>query len=100
MNGSYEWVHFVERLDKKKENVYRGDVKHEAELLTVVDIMNRNLTKIFGPLAEMKPGQADFYSAFGKITPTTDLWQRSISSVATETTTARDILIFLSGLAE
>ena len=72
-DNSFEWVHFVERLDKKKENVYRGEVKHEAELLTVVDIMNRNLTKILGPLAEMKPGHADFYSVFGKIQPTTDV---------------------------
>jgi hypothetical protein len=71
-DNSFEWVHFVERLDKKKEKVYRGQVKNEAELLTVVEIMNRNLTKIFGPPAEMKPGQADFYSAFGKIDPATD----------------------------
>jgi hypothetical protein len=40
-NGNFEWVHFVERLDKRKENVYTGELKNEAELMTVLEIMNR-----------------------------------------------------------
>ncbi len=68
----YEWAHFVERVDKKKENVYRGEVKDLEQLKLVLDIMNRNLVKIFGPLAEMKSGQADYYSAHGKMNPASD----------------------------
>lgn len=71
-NGHFEWVHFVERLDKKKENVYRGEVKHEAELVTVLEIMNRNLMKLFGPNAEMKAGQPEFFSTLGNMNPATD----------------------------
>ena len=65
-DGKYEWVHFIERLDKRKENVYRGDVKGENELKQVLEIMNRNLIKFFGSAAEMKPGKADIYTTDGK----------------------------------
>ena len=65
-DGKYEWVHFIERIDKRKENVYRGDVKDKEELKQVLDIMNRNLVKFFGAAAEMKPGKADMYSIDGK----------------------------------
>jgi hypothetical protein len=71
-NSHFEWVHFVERLDKRKENVYTGEVKNEAELMTVLEIMNRNLTKLFGPGAEMKPGLPEFFSDMGKVNPATD----------------------------
>ena len=68
----YEWAHFIERQDKRKEGVYRGDVKDMKQLMMVLDIMNRNLIKIFGPLAEMKTGSADFYSEYGKMNPARD----------------------------
>ena len=64
-NGNYEWAHFTERDSGLKENVYRGEVKNEQELKTVIGIMNRNLTRIFGPNAEMKPGQAEYRSIMG-----------------------------------
>lgn len=62
----YEWAHFVERDNGLKEKVYKGEVKNEAELKLVLDIMNKNLVKIFGPQAEMKQGIPEFRSLMGK----------------------------------
>lgn len=64
-DNKYEWAHFVERDNGLKEKVYRGEVNSETELKTVLDIMNRNLTKIFGPTAEMKQGIHEFRSLPG-----------------------------------
>ena len=66
MNGKYEWAHFVERDNGVKENVYRGEVGNQEELKLALDIMNRNLKKIFGPHAEMKEGMPEFRSLSGK----------------------------------
>jgi hypothetical protein len=64
-DGKFEWVHFAERDNGLKENVCRGETDNEEQLNVVIDIMNRNLAKIFGVLAEMKPGQPEFRSLFG-----------------------------------
>lgn len=64
-NGVYEWAHFTERDNGAKENVYRGEVKSEKELQLVLEIMNRNLKKIFGDIAEMKEGIPEFRSLLG-----------------------------------
>jgi hypothetical protein len=72
VDDTCEWVHFIERFDKRKENVYRGHVDKVDQLLTVLDIMNRNLVKTFGAIAEMKSGSFDIYSAFGKMGGATD----------------------------
>ena len=64
-DNKYEWAHFVERDNGLKEKVYRGEVNSETELKTVLDIMNKNLTKIFGPDAEMKQGIHEFRSLLG-----------------------------------
>ena len=60
-----EWAHFVERDNGLKEKVYRGEVNSESELKLVLEIMNKNLTKIFGPNAEMKQGSPEFRSLLG-----------------------------------
>ena len=60
-----EWAHFVERDNGLKEKVYRGEVKDEKELTLVLEIMNRNLAKIFGAHAEMKEGLPEFRSLLG-----------------------------------
>jgi len=65
-NGEYGWVHFAERDNGLKEKVYRGEVKTEKELKLVLEIMNKNLKKIFGELAEMKEGIPEFRSLLGK----------------------------------
>ena len=60
-DGSYDWVHFVQRDSGIKENVYTGTVKSEEQLKLVIEIMNKNLARIFGSPAEMKPGSPSFY---------------------------------------
>jgi hypothetical protein len=60
-----EWAHFVERDNGLKEKVYRGEVKDEKELKLVLEIMNKNLSKIFGSHAEMKQGLPEFRSLLG-----------------------------------
>jgi hypothetical protein len=72
IDKKYEWAHFVERLNKRKENFYRGEAKDLAELNMVFGIMNRTLIKTFGPLAEMKPAATDYYSEHGKMSPAND----------------------------
>ena len=61
-----EWAHFVERDNGLKEKVYRGEVNTDTELKLALEIMNRNLVKIFGPHAEMKQGIPEFRSLMGK----------------------------------
>jgi len=64
-DNKYEWAHFVERDNGFKEKVYRGEVNNEKEVKLVLDIMNKNLAKIFGPNAEMKQGIPEFRSILG-----------------------------------
>ena len=64
-NGEYEWAHFKERDNGNKEIVYRGEVKTEDELKLVLEVMNKNLKKIFGEKAEMKQGIPEFRSLMG-----------------------------------
>ncbi|MBK7561297.1 MAG: hypothetical protein IPQ06_13190 [Chitinophagaceae bacterium] len=64
-NGQYEWAHFTERESGLKEKVFRGEVKNEEELKLVLEIMNRNLKRIFGDVAEMKQGIPEFRSMLG-----------------------------------
>ena len=60
-----EWAHFVERDNGLKEKVYRGEVSSDDELKLVLEIMNKNLSKIFGSHAEMKQGIPEFRSLLG-----------------------------------
>ncbi len=60
-----EWAHFVERDSGLKEKVYRGEVADENQLKQVLEIMNRNLSGIFGPQAAMKEGIPEFRSMMG-----------------------------------
>lgn len=64
--GKYEWAHFIERDSGLKEKVYHGEVSTMEDLKSVLEIMNRNLIKIFGTQAEMKTGSPEFRSLQGK----------------------------------
>ncbi len=65
INGQYEWAHFTERENGLKENVCRGKVQTEKELKLVLEIMNKNLKRVFGDHAEMKTGIPEFRSIMG-----------------------------------
>lgn len=64
-DGKFEWAHFVQRDNGLKENVYRGEVNSQKELNLVLEIMNKNLSEIFGKNAEMKQGIPEFRPLMG-----------------------------------
>jgi hypothetical protein len=57
VDNTFEWVHFTERVNGDKENIYRGTVESKEKLDLLLEIMNRNLTKTFGSRGEMKQGE-------------------------------------------
>ena|SRR5687767_8044453 len=64
-DGRYEWAHFTERVNGIKEKVIRGETKSIDELRTVLEIMNKNLERIFGSHAMMRQGIPEFRSLLG-----------------------------------
>ena len=64
-DGGYEWAHFTERDNGIKEKVFRGETKSVDELQTVLEIMNKNLERIFGSHAMMKQGIPEFRTLMG-----------------------------------
>ena len=66
-DGTFEWAHFVQRDNGAKENIYRGQAETRQQLDLVLEIMNRNLKKIFK--VEMRSADYDVYSLDGKKAP-------------------------------
>lgn len=66
-DGKFEWVHFAQRDNGLKEKIYRGETETHEQLDEVLDIMNRNLKKIFK--VEMRSTDYDVYSLDGKKAP-------------------------------
>ncbi|MGC1378865.1 MAG: hypothetical protein WA821_21720 [Anaerolineales bacterium] len=67
-NNTIEWAHFVQRDNGLREQVYRGEVKNQGELDTVLEVMNKNLLKFFG--VAMQPAEYDISTLDGKKPPT------------------------------
>jgi hypothetical protein len=63
-DGTYAWVHFIQRLNGNKDRVMRGTTKDEAQLNEVLEIANRNLQRIYG--VTLQPADADMYTLDGK----------------------------------
>ena len=70
-DGTYEWVHFIQRDNGEKDRLLRGSTKNEEELQLVLDIATRNLRKTFGVHIALIPAEADVYSLDGKATSST-----------------------------
>lgn len=64
-NGKCEWVHFIQRISGAKEWVCSGEAENEEQLNLIMEIINRNLLRVFGAGATMKPGNPTFYSLSG-----------------------------------
>ena len=64
-NGKYEWVHFIQRVSGVKEDFCSGEVETGEQLNLIMEIMNRNLLRIFGQSAVMKPGSPTMYTTSG-----------------------------------
>lgn len=56
-DGTCEWAHFIERPSGAKESLYTGTTKDENELSRVVDVMNRNLRRVFGTSCQLRPAR-------------------------------------------
>jgi len=69
-DGSVAGVHFVQRDDGRKENVYRGDVNDVARLAQVVTALNNALRTAYGPGVQLLPAAADIYLPDGTPLPT------------------------------
>jgi hypothetical protein len=65
-DGTYEWAHFIQREDGRKERVMRGTVDNKEQLDLVVEIADRNLRKIFGPAFGLRMADADMLTLDGK----------------------------------
>ena len=67
-NNMIEWAHFVQRDNGLREKVFRGEVKNQSELDTVLEVTNKNLLKFFGVV--MQPADYDISTLDGKKPPT------------------------------
>ncbi len=64
VDGVIEWAHFVQRDSGLKEKVYRGEVESREKLNEVLEIMNRQLQRVFG--TSMKAADYDMSTLDGK----------------------------------
>jgi hypothetical protein len=58
-DGVCEWVHFVQRADGRKDNVYRGTVENKERLADVVSAINNSLRTAYGPLVQLRLAEAE-----------------------------------------
>jgi len=65
-DGTYEWAHFIQRDDGRKERIMRGTAENKEQLDQVVETANRNLMKFFGPAYGLRPADADVYTLGAK----------------------------------
>jgi hypothetical protein len=68
-DGRYEWAHFIHRPDGSRTVLMRGETETREQLDTVVEIANRNLSRIFGPAFTLMTAGVDVYSLEGKKGP-------------------------------
>ena len=65
-DGTCEWVHFLQREDGSKKELFRGEVESEARLNDVVNTTSTTLGKIFGIGVKLKVAEFDTYTIDGK----------------------------------
>lgn len=65
IDGTCEWVHFLQRTDGTKHSAFSGTVESEEELQNVIDAVNRTLARLFDPTVQLKEGEPNFYSLDG-----------------------------------
>ncbi|WKZ46966.1 MAG: hypothetical protein QY306_14215 [Anaerolineales bacterium] len=66
-DGSYIWVHFIQRLNGNKDIVFRGEAKDKEQLETLLEVANGKLQAIFK--VKLQPADADMYTLDGKPAP-------------------------------
>lgn len=63
-DGTFAWIHFIQRLNGNKDIVFRGEAKDQAQLDQLLEVANRKLQAIFK--VKLQPGDADMYTLDGK----------------------------------
>lgn len=66
-DGTYEWVHIVQRADNSKDTVFRGTVENQERLAVVMDAINSALRTAYGPLIQLHPGEPEISFVDGMI---------------------------------
>jgi hypothetical protein len=65
-NGTCAWVHFLQRENGSKKELFRGEVESEDRLNDIVNAVNATLGKTFGIGVKLKVAEFDTYMANGK----------------------------------
>ena len=63
-DGTFSWVHFIQRLNGNKDIVFRGEANDQAQLNTLLEVANGKLQAIFK--VTLQPADADMYTLDGK----------------------------------
>ena len=66
-DGTFAWVHFIQRLNGNKDIVFRGEAKDQAQLDTLLEVANGKLQAIFN--VRLQPADADMYTLDGNASP-------------------------------
>lgn len=66
-DGTFEWIHFIQRLSGNKDVVLRGEAKDQVQLDTLLEVANRKLQAIFK--VKLQPADADMYTLDGTSSP-------------------------------
>ena len=71
VDGVYEWAHFIQRVDGRRDVVLRGMAASREQLDQVVATADRNLRKFFGPAFRLGPAEFTISTLDGKEAPPT-----------------------------
>ncbi len=66
-DGTFAWVHFIQRLNGTKDIVFRGEAKDQAQLNALLEVANGKLQAVFK--VKLQPADADMYTLDGKDAP-------------------------------
>ena len=66
-DGTFAWVHFIQRLNGNKDIVFRGEAKDEAQLNELLEVANGKLQAVFK--VTLQPADADMYTLDGNSSP-------------------------------
>lgn len=59
-DGTFAWIHFIQRLNGNKDIVFRGEAKDQAQLDQLLEVANGKLQAIFK--VKLQPADADMYT--------------------------------------
>jgi hypothetical protein len=65
VDGTCEWAHYIQRANGLKDSVFHGTVENPEALKEIVDIINKNLRRIYGPSVALHIAQYQAYTLDG-----------------------------------